>query len=158
MRRTVFAVLLLTLVSGALAVAAQGRLTAGGSTAVVKIAFNKTLKKTIVVDGAGRTLYILVTDDKDTATCQGIDPNCPKAWPALATNGSPRAGAGVKQSLLGTTKGAFGVRQVTYDHRPLYYFHGGYGTGQGDKKPGDVRGQAFADYWYVLSPKGTPIK
>ena len=158
MRRIVLPVVLLAVVSGAVVASAQSRSSAVRSRAVLKAAFNKTLKKTIVVDGAGRTLYILVADGKDTATCQSIAPDCPKAWPAFATTGSPRAGTGIKQSLLGTTKGANGVRQVTYNHHPLYYFHGGYGTGPGDKRPGDVRGQGFSDYWYVLSPKGKLIK
>jgi len=28
----------------------------------------------------------------------------------------------------------------------------------GDKKPGDVRGQGYFSIWYLVSPKGKPIK
>ncbi|MFL5910899.1 MAG: hypothetical protein ACJ768_10065 [Gaiellaceae bacterium] len=128
------------------------------SQAVVKTAFDKALKATILVDGSGRTLYLLTSDPKGTATCAALDPVCPATWPALATTGAPKAGPGVKASLLGTTTGAHGVTQVTYNGHPLYTFHGGNGAGAGDKKPGDARGQAFFSIWYVVSPKGAAIK
>jgi hypothetical protein len=47
---------------------------------------------------------------------------------------------------------------VTYNHHPLYFFHGGFGAPAGDKLPGQVRGQAFYGIWFVLSPKGRAIK
>jgi len=49
------------------------------------------------------------------------------------------------------------VKQVTYNRHPLYDF-AGLVTGAGDRKPGDVKGQAFYGVWYVLSPKGTAIR
>ena len=125
--------------------------------ATVKVALNKTLKKSILVDGKGRTLYLFTEDKAGKATCATADPRCPKLWPALATVGKPLAGKGAKASLLGTTKGAGGVQQVTYNRHPLYYF-AGITAGLGDRKPGDVNGQAFGGAWYVVSPKGTPIK
>jgi predicted lipoprotein with Yx(FWY)xxD motif len=128
------------------------------SHAVVKTAFNKALKATILVDAKGRTLYLLTSDPKGTATCAALDPRCPTTWPALATTGAPKAGTGVKASLLGTTTGAGGVTQVTYNGHPLYTFRGGSGAGAGDKKPGDARGQAFFSIWYVVSAKGAAIK
>ena len=135
--------------------------TASGATssqAIVKTAYNKVLKNTILVDGTGRTLYLLTSDPKNQATCAALAPICPPTWPALATTGAPKAGPGVKASLLGTTIGAHGVKQVTYNGHPLYTFHGGNGAGAGDKKPGDARGQGFYSIWYVVSPKGTAIK
>jgi predicted lipoprotein with Yx(FWY)xxD motif len=128
------------------------------SQAIVKTAYNKTLKKTILVDARGRTLYLLTSDSKNHATCAALAPICPPTWPALTTTGAPKAGPGVKAALLGTTMGAHGVTQVTYNGHPLYTFHGGNGAGPGDKKPGDTRGQGFFSIWYVLSPKGTAIK
>ena len=35
---------------------------------------------------------------------------------------------------------------------------GGQGYGPGDKRPGDAKGQGILHVWYVLSPRGTPIK
>lgn len=150
------ALLLSALVVSATAVGGQAALS---SRAVVKVAFNKTLKTTIVVDGSGRTLYMFTADDRGTATCtaQLEDPQCPKLWPPLTSQGAPRAGNGINASKLGITKRTDGKLQVTYNRHPLYYWHGGLGLA-GDKRPGDVKGQGFYTSWYVLSPKGTPIR
>jgi predicted lipoprotein with Yx(FWY)xxD motif len=136
----------------------SGTAAATGSRAVVTTAFNKTLRTKILVDGNGRTLYMLTSDTSGKPMCAALSPACPKAWPALATTGAPRAGTGVKASLLGTVKGAGGVHQVTYNHHPLYTYHGAIGTPPGDEKPGDVHGQGFYGIWFVLSPKGIPIR
>ena len=125
---------------------------------VIKTAYNATLKKTIVVDGHGRTVYLLISDAPGAPSCAALSPACPKAWPAVPAQGKPVAGKGVKAALLGVAKGAGGVRQVTYNKHPLYFFHGGFGAPTGDKLPGQVRGQAFYGIWYVLSPKGNSIK
>lgn len=77
--------------------------------------------------------------------------NCSNIWPPLITNGTPRAGKGIARGKLGTTKRRNGKLQVTYNRHPLYRF-------RDDRKPGDVEGQKFLDSWYVLSPKGTPIR
>ena len=95
-------------------------------------------------------------DTKGKATCAAVDPRCPSIWPAFTSTVKPIAGTGIKASILGTTKGAGGKPQVTYNRHPLYYFHGGFGI-TGDRKPGEVGGQGFAGVWFVLSPKGTPI-
>jgi predicted lipoprotein with Yx(FWY)xxD motif len=132
------------------------------SPALVKTAFNKKLGKTIVVDSAGRTLYIFTVDTngRDTA-CTPTGPwgaECPAIWPPLTSASTPSAGSGIKASLLGVYKRKDGKQQVTYNRHPLYYFHGDLNTPPGDKKPGDVRGQGFAGEWYVLSPTGVPIR
>jgi len=136
---------------------AVGSRTAPSARVTLKVAFNKHLKTSIVVDGRGRTVYLFTYDSEGKATCAVADPECPKIWPAFATVGKPLAGKGIKASLLGTTKGAGGVQQVTYNHHPLYYFHGIVASA-GDHKPGDIQGQGFYSLWYVLSPKGTAIK
>ncbi len=71
----------------------------------------------------------------------------------MPANGTPVAGKGINPKLLGVVRGAHGVRQVSYNDHPLYYWHGGDGY-NGDKKPGDATGQAFLSVWYVLTPKG----
>jgi predicted lipoprotein with Yx(FWY)xxD motif len=132
------------------------------STATVKTAFNAKLKKTILVDGAGRTLYMFTSDlaGKDTiCTPQGpYGAECPTIWPPLTSTGTPHAGNGINSALLSVYKRRDGKRQVTYNHHPLYYFHGDPSTPPGDKKPGDVRGEGFVSEWYVLAPNGTPIR
>lgn len=155
------AVLLAVLLLSVLVVsgAALGGGAAPSAGTVVKVAFNKTLKKTIVVDGNGRTVYMFTADTGGTANCTvKLDPICPKLWPPVKSAGAPRAGKGIIASKLATTRRSDGVTQVTYNRHPLYYFSGCCGAGPGDKKPGDVRGQGYFQVWYVLSPKGTPIR
>ena len=150
-----FSALVVQAATGSVAVSSSSR-------AQVKTAFNKKVGKKILVDGAGRTLYMFTTDvnGKDTV-CIASGPygaTCPRVWPALTSSGKPRAGKGVKASLLGVYKRSDGKHQVTYNHHPLYYFHGGSGFASGDKKPGDAHGQGYANEWFVLSPKGNPIR
>jgi predicted lipoprotein with Yx(FWY)xxD motif len=112
----------------------------------VSVATDPNLGK-ILVDGKGMTLYIFTKDTPDKSNCSG---GCLKAWPALLTQGSPKAGAGVDQSLLGSTTLADGSKIVTYNHMPLYYF-------VQDKAPGDVKGQNNGTVWFVVSPDGKPV-
>ena len=60
-------------------------------------------------------------------------------WIPLLTTDAPVAKGAAKQSLLGTTRREDGTMQVTYKHRAIYTWTGGYGI-KGDKKPGDVTG------------------
>ena len=162
MRRTAFltaGVLLLVALALQTSAASVG---ASSSRAQVKAAYNEKLGTKILVDGAGRTLYMFTTDlhGKDTV-CTPSGPYgtlCPRVWPALTSAGPPRAGKGVEGSLLDEYKRSDGKHQVTYNHHPLYYFRGGSGFPAGDKKAGDAHGQGYAGEWYVLSPKGNPIR
>ena len=149
--------LALALISAATLAATAGA--TSSSAVTVKASFNASLKKTILVAGNGMTLYMFVEDTSGSSLCTN-DPqyHCSLAWPPLLTTGAPHAGAGVKASLLGTTKRADGGVQVTYRHHPLYFFRGGQGLGKGDTKPGQIRGQAAVDLWWVLAPTGNPIK
>jgi len=103
-----------------------------------------------LVDDKGRTLYLWEADKSSTSTCTGA---CIAAWPAAIASGTPMAGNGVDQSLLGTTKRSDGTEQVTYNGHPLYYFSAdtsaGMAKGQGSK--------AFGAGWYVLNAKGSKI-
>jgi predicted lipoprotein with Yx(FWY)xxD motif len=138
---------------GAAAVDTTAR-TSSTPSALVKAAYNKSLKATILVDGAGRTLYLFSSDPKNLSTCAAVDPTCPKIWPAYTTSGKPIAGTGVKAALLGITA----KKQVTYDGHPLYHFARASGYGAPDKKAGQANGQGLFQAWYVVSPKGTPIR
>jgi predicted lipoprotein with Yx(FWY)xxD motif len=132
----------------------------GGSSskATLKVASNATLKQSIVVDPDGKTLYMFTVDTDAQASCVGDQPapGCGKVWPPLTAEGELQGDEGIDEKLLGTTKRADGMTQVTYNNHPMYYFRG-YGETPADNKAGDVNGQAFAGLWYVLSPKGEPI-
>jgi predicted lipoprotein with Yx(FWY)xxD motif len=105
----------------------------------------------ILVDGQGRTLYLFEADQARMSSCNGA---CASAWPPYLSDATPRAGAGVTGSLLGTSaRGDDGGTQMTYDGHPLYYY-------AGDSEPGDTAGQGldqFGAKWYVLAPGGDKI-
>jgi predicted lipoprotein with Yx(FWY)xxD motif len=101
----------------------------------------------IVVDSQGRTVYLFKADVGTKSACTGA---CAKAWPPLLATGTPTAGSGAHQSLVGMTTRSDGSKQVTYNGHPLYLFIK-------DKKPGQTNGQgvvAFGAAWFVLSPAG----
>jgi predicted lipoprotein with Yx(FWY)xxD motif len=117
-----------------------------------KIGVGSTRLGQILVDGKGRTLYLFVADSGTRSACNSSA--CVQYWPPVLTKGAPQAGAGVKASLLGTTKRQDGTTEVTYAGHPLYYFIS-------DTKAGDVTGQGingFGGPWYVVSPSGMQIR
>jgi predicted lipoprotein with Yx(FWY)xxD motif len=98
----------------------------------------------------GRTMYLWEADKSSTSTCSGA---CAATWPPVITTGTPMAGSGVEQSLLGMSKRSDGTEQVTYNGHPLYYFAAdtgaGMAKGQGSKE--------FGAGWYVVNAKGSKI-
>jgi predicted lipoprotein with Yx(FWY)xxD motif len=126
---------------------------------LVSGAFNAKLRRTILVNAQGLTVYGFTADTGGKPTCYN-DPadHCSKAWPPLTTLGAPRAGKGARASLLGTVKRKDGTLQVTYKRIPLYTDAGAKSYGLvADKKPGDVNGIGFAQLWFALTPNGKPV-
>ncbi len=117
-------------------------------TATIRVAHSRL--GTILVDSAGRTLYLFKADSGIRSACSGA---CATAWPPLRTAGTPTAANGAKASLARTTRRSDGTRQVTYNGHPLYVFIK-------DRKPGDVNGEgitAFGAAWFAVSPVGNQI-
>ncbi|GII61289.1 hypothetical protein Skr01_13740 [Sphaerisporangium krabiense] len=105
----------------------------------------------VLVGENGRALYVF---DKDTDNTSNCNDACATAWPPLVTRDKPRAGEGVKESLLGTTTRKQGEKQVTYNKHPLYYF-------SGDKVSGDFNGQGktgFGGKWHLIDPEGKKVE
>lgn len=105
---------------------------------------------TILVTSSGRTLYLLSADSPTSSACNGT---CVSIWPPLTTTGTPRAGTGVKASLLGTITRSDGSKQVTYDGHPLY-------TYAGDSAAGQTNGEgivSFGGTWDVLDVAGKAV-
>jgi predicted lipoprotein with Yx(FWY)xxD motif len=159
-RRTIPLLLPLTLLFSLVHASASAREASVPANALVKVAFNPTLKKSILVDSRGFTLYMYTSDSPSSSACYNdATYHCSKAWPPLLTKGKPRAGTGAKASLLSTFKRDGGALQVQYKGHPLYTNAGAAKFGLvADKKPGDVNGQRFLEIWFVLSPAGTPLK
>jgi predicted lipoprotein with Yx(FWY)xxD motif len=106
---------------------------------------------TYLVDGAGRSLYMLEgTRGTPAARCNG---QCLAVWPPVHVSGPPVAAAGVNPALLSTIT-ARGQTHVTYAGWTLFYYHR-------DQAPGDTTGQHVTDAWgtwHLLSPSGEPIR
>jgi predicted lipoprotein with Yx(FWY)xxD motif len=105
----------------------------------------------ILFDGKGFVLYAFTKDPRGRSACYGA---CAAAWPPYLVRIAPRAGAGVKSKVLGTTRRRDGKLQVTYAGRPLYYY-------VGDRSPNEIRCQnvdEFGGLWLVARPNGTLVR
>jgi predicted lipoprotein with Yx(FWY)xxD motif len=88
--------------------------------------------------------------------CAGPPSNQNVDWPALTTKGTPVAGPGVSQKLLGTVQRPGIGSQVTYAGHPLYLF---------DQKPLQTSGVGWDEpgippdhgLWYLITPQGLPL-
>ncbi len=117
------------------------------SKAGTTVALHKTSLGKVLAASSGMTLYLYTPDPKGKSVCNGA---CASAWPPLLTKGKPRAGAGVRAKLLGTTRRSNGKLQVTYAGHPLYRY-------AGDSKAGQAKGEGVGGIWYVLSASGAKL-
>ncbi|MDE3133372.1 MAG: hypothetical protein KGL15_04840 [Acidobacteriota bacterium] len=106
----------------------------------------------VLVNSAGRALYIFMPDKQKKVTCVST---CTSIWPQLTLpkGAKPKATDRVKLALIGSDPNSGGGRVLTYNRWPLY-------TYVGDGGPGTANGQALqlnGGLWYVISPSGTPI-
>src|SRR5205823_3532995 len=105
----------------------------------------------VLVGGNGHALYRFLAETGKTSRCNGA---CVAFWPPLIASGKATAGAGVKQSLLGTTRRKDGKLQVMYAGHPLYCF-------SQDGAAGKVGGESISAYggrWYAVSATGAVAK
>jgi predicted lipoprotein with Yx(FWY)xxD motif len=115
---------------------------ASTSKRVVKEANSPSLGRTVLTASNGLTLYTLSAEKHGTFICKG---SCLKDWHPLVV------AKGVKPTgpvPLGTVKRPDnGLRQVTFESRPLYTF-------DDDTKKGETRGEGFKDVgtWHAATP------
>ena len=103
----------------------------------------------MLVDSEGRSLYLLIEDERNASSCTG---GCADAWAPRLTEVGPVAGEGVDASRLGTISRDDGALQVTYNGRALYHFAGDSAVA------GDASGQGMGGVWFVVSPDGSAIQ
>ena len=104
----------------------------------------------ILVDGKGRALYLFTREGSPRSRCYG---QCAVAWPPFYTRGRLRAGSGLDQEKLGSSRRRDGRRIVTYNGHPLYY----YVT---DTRPGQVTCHDVVEFggtWLVVNPDGNAV-
>ena len=139
-------VLLVLVALGALALASSAFGQSAHSAAATVVTTKKTSLGTILVTSSGRALYLDAGDKPGHPACTG---GCLSIWPPLKASGTPKASGSAKGSLLGTTKIAGGIKQVTYNGHQLYTF-------ASDTKSKPTSGEGVNGF-YVVSPSGTKV-
>lgn len=128
---------------------------AGSNAAITVAAANVPGVGMVLVNGAGRTLYMLTSEKGGTLTCSD-DNGCTKVWPDTelpAGTTQPVAGTGIDATKLSTIKGPSGSLYITYAGWPLYTYSGDTGSGQA-KGSGIV---SFGGTWWTLTPAGALV-
>ncbi|MGH9055388.1 MAG: COG4315 family predicted lipoprotein [Acidimicrobiales bacterium] len=126
---------------------------AGAAAAYTISATNVSGVGTVLVNGKGRTLYLLSSEKGGHITCTASN-GCTQYWPPVVLpSGAAHgvAGSGVQASKLGTATDSTGAIHVTYGGWPLYEY-------SGDSGPGSAKGQgvnSFGGTWAAVTPSGT---
>ena len=104
-----------------------------------------------LVDGTGKTVYMLAKDSATTTTCQGA---CTTEWPPLLAQGEPKAmNPALSDGDVGVIQRGDGTQQVTFAGHPLYHYAKDTAAGQLN---GAGKHDQFGD-WSLLSPEGKPL-
>jgi predicted lipoprotein with Yx(FWY)xxD motif len=112
------------------------------------IALATTSLGKVLVDSAGRTLYLYTKDTQNKpSTC--VDA-CATTWLPEIASGTPTAGAGLEASKLAESKRADGTEQVTYNGWPLY-------RNVKDTKAGDDSGEGMDSSWFAVDAAGNAV-
>jgi predicted lipoprotein with Yx(FWY)xxD motif len=120
------------------------------STSSGTVTLHKTKLGKVLATRGGMTLYLFMADRRGRSACYG---KCATFWPPLLKKGKLTAGAGLRASLLATTRRKNGTRQVTYAGHPLYRF-------KLDTKAGQTKGEGqdfFGGKWYGVNAKGKAV-
>jgi predicted lipoprotein with Yx(FWY)xxD motif len=135
----------------ALVALSTAALAAGGHRARLKLR-NTDVGK-IVVNGNGFTVYMFTRDRRNKDNCKKVG-GCLSIWPPVTSTGKAIAGAGINPKLIGSIKLSTGVRQVTYNGRPLYTYIGDTQRGQTSY----IGLFQSGGRWYALDGNGHPVK
>ena len=116
----------------------------GASQPVKALKVAHTPAGTVLASSRGLTLYTYSADKPHSgkSACTGV---CATAWPSLAA--PVKAPAGVHlPGKLGVITRPNGVKQVTLNGYPLYFY-------AGDKSPGQATGNGIGGSWHVIKIK-----
>jgi predicted lipoprotein with Yx(FWY)xxD motif len=145
---------LFAIAASAFAIAsAQAGASSAHAARTVEVELHHTSLGEVLASASGFTLYEFTKDHAGSDSCAKTS-GCLKVWPALQSSGKPKAGAGVRASLLSTIKLSGGASQVTYAGHPLYLY-------SGDSKPGEtsyVGVSEFGGWWYAVNAAGGAVK
>ena len=109
---------------------------------------SSTALGTILVDGAGMTVYFFDRDKAGESASACMGP-CASLWPAVSATTATPTVDGVT-GTVGTITGTDGNKQVTLNGLPLY-------TYAADQKDGDTKGQGFGGVWWVIGDNGAKV-
>lgn len=102
----------------------------------------------ILVGQDGLTLYGFTNDIDGISTCTGT---CAEAWPPVVVGANWTVGPGLDSGVFSTVQRDDGTEQLVAGKWPLYYY-------SGDSAPGDVKGQASGDVWFVVGTDAALIE
>lgn len=128
---------------GTTATTAAPALTTTAPAARPTVATASTSLGTVLVDGAGRTLYTWDRDTGPTSTCVG---NCAATWPPLvlpAGTTTPVPGPNVSLLTAAPRPDDATKLQVNWDGKPLY-------TYSADTAPGETKGDGVGGTWRAV--------
>lgn len=110
---------------------------------------------TVLVNGNGRTLYILTSEAGGKVTCTDAT-GCTKVWPDTELPSGMTAGiagSGIQATMFSTVKSNDGDSYLTYAGYPLYTYSGDSASG----KAGGQNITSFGGTWEAMNPNGTPV-
>jgi predicted lipoprotein with Yx(FWY)xxD motif len=121
--------------------------------AKIKLATSTTLGS-YLTDSEGNTLYYFTRDAAGTNTCTG---GCASVWPIYyeANLTQDLLGEGLSLADFGTITTAGGAQQTTYKSWPLYYYAPSVNGVFTRELPGETKGEAVGNVWFVAKPDYT---
>jgi len=115
----------------------------------LSVADNASLGKKIIVDAAGKTVYLYVPDGSSKTST--VPANIKANWPPVRPpGGAQTVSPELNSTNLQTDMQADGSSQLAYNGHLLYYF-------AGDAAAGDAKGNGLGSVWYALGPDGEKV-
>ena len=118
----------------------------GGST--LQIVRSKRFRGPVIANTWKRTVYMYLRDG--SAKTNKVPASLKKIWPHVLAVRQVTVGPYLSRSKLALYKQPNGQEQVSYNGHLLYTFNG-------DRQPGDAKGQGLGKVWFALSASGEKV-